>query len=154
MIPENSKGWSYRRLFADHLRGATKITLSDPYIRAFWQIRNFMEFVELVHQLTPEGEETAIHLVTKTDPEKCVEQEEALQKIQDSCTGSRVVVTFEYDGTQTFHARSITTETGWKITLDRGLDIFQRFDNSPFNLSANIQEERLTKSLEVTYMQL
>jgi len=154
VIPENSKGWSYRRLFADHLRGAAKITVSDPYIRAFWQIRNFMEFVELVHQLTPEGEETAIHLVTKTDPEKCVEQEEALQKIQDSCTGSRVVVTFEYDGTQTFHARSITTDTGWKITLDRGLDIFQRFDNSPFNLSANIQEERLTKSLEVTYMQL
>jgi ATP-dependent Lon protease len=154
VIPENSKGWSYRRLFADHLRGATKITVSDPYIRTFWQIRNFMEFVELVHQLTPEGEETAIHLVTKTDLEKCVEQEEALQKIQDSCTGSRVVVTFEYDGTQTFHARSITTDTGWKITLDRGLDVFQRFDNSPFNLSANIQEERLTKSLEVTYMQL
>jgi ATP-dependent Lon protease len=154
VIPENSKGWSYRRLFAKHLKGATKITVSDPYIRAFWQIRNFMEFVELVHQLTPEGEETAVHLVTKTDPEKCVEQEEALQKIQDSCTGSRVAVTFEYDGTQTFHARSITTDTGWKITLDRGLDIFQRFDNSPFNLSANIQEERLTKSLEVTYMQL
>jgi ATP-dependent Lon protease len=154
VIPENSKGWSYRRLFAKHLKGATKITVSDPYIRAFWQIRNFMEFVELVHQLTPEGEETAVHLVTKTDPEKCVDQEEALQKIQDSCTGSRVAVTFEYDGTQTFHARSITTDTGWKITLDRGLDIFQRFDNSPFNLSANIQEERLTKSLEVTYMQL
>jgi ATP-dependent Lon protease len=154
VIPENSKGWSYRRLFAKHLEDATKITVSDPYIRAFWQIRNFMEFVELVHQLTPEGEETAVHLVTKTDPEKCVEQEEALQKIQDSCTGSRVAVTFEYDGTQTFHARSITTDTGWKITLDRGLDIFQRFDNSPFNLSANIQEERLTKSLEVTYMQL
>jgi ATP-dependent Lon protease len=154
VIPENSKGWSYRRLFAKHLKGATKITVSDPYIRAFWQIRNFMEFVELVHQLTPDGEETAVHLVTKTDPEKCVDQEEALQKIQDSCTGSRVAVTFEYDGTQTFHARSITTDTGWKITLDRGLDIFQRFDNSPFNLSANIQEERLTKSLEVTYMQL
>lgn len=154
VIPENSKGWSYRRLFADHLRGAAKITVSDPYIRAFWQIRNFMEFVELAHQLTPEGEETSIHLITKSDSEKCIEQEESLQKIQDSCTGSRVAVTFEYDGTQTFHARSITTDTGWKITLDRGLDIFQRFDNSPLNLSANIQEERLTKSLEVTYMQL
>lgn len=154
VIPENSKGWSYRRLFADHLLGAAKITVSDPYIRAFWQIRNFMEFVELVHQLTPEGEETAIHLVTKSDQEKCVEQEEALQKIQDSCTGSRVAVTFEYDESPTFHARSVTTDTGWKITLDRGLDIFQRFDNSPFNLSANIQEERLTKLIEVTYIKI
>ncbi len=113
-----------------------------------------MEFVELVHQLTPEGEETAIHLITKSDPEKCVEQEEALQKIQDSCSGSRVAVTFEYDESSTFHARSITADHGWKITLDRGLDIFQRFDNSPLNLAANIQEERLTKSSEVTYIKI
>ena len=152
VIPENSKGWSYRRLFAEHLRGAEKITVADPYIRTFWQIRNFMEFVELVHQLTPEGEETAIHLMTKSDLEKCVEQDQNLQKILDSCTGSRVSVTFEYDNAETFHARSIATDTGWKISLDRGLDIFQKFDNSIFNLSSRVQEERLTRSLEVTYL--
>jgi ATP-dependent Lon protease len=154
VIPENSKGWSYRRLFADHLRGAGKITVLDPYVRAFWQIRNFMEFVELIHQLTPDGEETAVHLVTKSDPEKCLDQEEALRKIQDSCTGSRVAVTFEYENTPAFHARSISTDCGWKISLDRGLDIFQRFDNSRFNLSSNVQEERLTKAFEATYLQV
>jgi hypothetical protein len=28
---------------------------------------------------------------------------------------------------RSLHARSITTDTGWKISLDRGLDIFQPF---------------------------
>ncbi|MBN8460082.1 MAG: hypothetical protein J0M04_19820 [Verrucomicrobia bacterium] len=40
----------------------------DPYLRAFWQIKNFMEFVQLVHELTPEGDETKVRLVTKSDP--------------------------------------------------------------------------------------
>ena len=152
VVPENSKGFSYRRLFADHLRGARQITVLDPYVRAFWQIRNFMELVQLVHDLTPVGEETKIHLVTKSDRERCVEQDENLRKIQDSCAGSRVSVEYDYDNNDNFHARSIATDTGWKISLDRGLDIFQRYEISPFNLAASVQEERQTKAFEVTYL--
>ena len=152
VVTENSKGHSFRRLFADHLRGAREVSVQDPYIRAFWQIRNFMEFVQLVHELTPEGEETKVSLLTKSDPDHCVEQDDNLRKIQESCAGSRVVVEFDYDKSDTLHARSITTDTGWKITLDRGLDIYQRYEISPFNLSAGVQDERLTKAFEVTYI--
>lgn len=154
VVPENSKGYSFRRLFSDHLRGARQITLVDSYIRAFWQIRNFMEFVQLVHELTPEGEETTVNLLTKSDPERCVEQDENLRKVQDSCIGSRVSVGFDYDKSDSNHARSITTDHGWKISLDRGLDIFQRYEISPFSLVASVQEERLTKSFEVTYIRM
>jgi ATP-dependent Lon protease len=154
VVAENSKGFSFRRLFATHLRGARQIKLVDPYIRAFWQVRNFMEFVQLVHELTPEGEETAVTLITQSDPERCVEQDENLQKIQDSCGGSRVRVEYEYDKSDAIHARSITTDHGWKISLDRGLDIFQRYDINLFNLVAAVQEERLTKAFEVTYIQI
>jgi len=45
-----------------------------------------------------------------------------------------------------------TTDTGWKITLDRGLDIYQRYEISPFNLVAGVQDERLTKAFEITYL--
>ncbi|TGG84433.1 MAG: BREX system Lon protease-like protein BrxL, partial [Aphanocapsa feldmannii 288cV] len=48
VVPENSKGWSYRRLFGDYLRGATGIIIRDPYIRAFHQIRNLVEFLRMV----------------------------------------------------------------------------------------------------------
>ena len=52
-----------------------------------------------------------------------------------------------------FHARSIETGTGWKTGLDRGLDIFQPYDfKNPFNLANSIQEERLCKAFVVTYL--
>lgn len=152
VVAENSKNYSYRRLFSAHLRGAREITLVDPYVRAFWQVRNFMELVQLVRELTPEGDETKVRLITKSDPDRCVEQDESLRKIQESCTGSRVSVEYEYDSSDAIHARSITTDTGWKISLDRGLDIFLRYEIGHFSLAASVQEERLTKGFEVTYL--
>ena len=154
VVSENSKGYSYRRLFADHLRGAHTVIVLDPYVRAFWQIRNFMELVQLIHELTPVGDETKVRLVTKSDRDRCVEQDENLKKIQDSCAGSRVSVEYDYDNSDQFHARSITTDTGWTISLDRGLDIFQRYEISPLVLAGSVQEERLVKAFEVTYLRL
>ncbi|MFW5828442.1 MAG: MIT C-terminal domain-containing protein, partial [Alkalispirochaeta sp.] len=44
-------------------------------------------------------------------------------------------------------------DTGWKITLDRGLDIFQPFDRkNAFNLQNTIQEARRCRAFEVTYL--
>ena len=75
VVPENTKGWSYRRLFAQHLRGAGKVVVRDPYIRLFFQARNLMEFLEMVHDLVPEGDEIEVHLVTQSDLESCAKQE-------------------------------------------------------------------------------
>jgi ATP-dependent Lon protease len=149
---ENTKGVSFRGLFANHLKGARRIQLTDPYIRTFWQVRNFMEFVQVVHGITPEGEETEIKLTTTADPERPQEQLQNLQKIQESCFGSRVAVEIQMEVAGTIHARSIVTDTGWKISLDRGLDIFLRYEISPFSLAAGIQEERATRGFEVTYL--
>jgi ATP-dependent Lon protease len=152
VVPENTKGWSYRRLFAKHLRGARTITVCDPYVRLFFQARNFMEFLQAVHDLVPEGDEVAVHLKTQSDPDSCVKQEENLNQIAASFTGSRVAFTWEYDHNPNFHARSITTDTGWKITIDRGLDIFQRYETGPFSLEQAIQEARLTRGAEITFL--
>lgn len=152
VVSENSKGYTFRRLFANHLLGAHKVVLRDPYIQPFWQVRLFMELALLVHDLTPEGEETSLHLVTKTDPKNPQDQDENLRKVQETFAGSRVEVSIEYDNTASFHARSIVTDTGWKISLDRGLDIFQPYDINIFSLPAAIQEERPTKAFEVTYI--
>ncbi|MEI6314958.1 MAG: BREX system Lon protease-like protein BrxL, partial [Syntrophus sp. (in: bacteria)] len=66
-IPENARGWSYRRIFANHIQGARKITVQDPYIRMFFQVRNLMEFLQMVHELVPEGDEVEVHLITQSD---------------------------------------------------------------------------------------
>ena len=47
-----------------------------------------------------------------------------------------------------------TDGRGWKITIDRGLDIFQRFDAGAFSLEQAMQELRLTRGAEVNYVKL
>ena len=81
VVPENTKGWSYRRLFARYFKGARKITVSDPYIRHFFQARNLMELLEVIHDLVPEGDEVVVHLITQSDAETCVRQAENLNQM-------------------------------------------------------------------------
>ena len=154
VIPENTKGWSYKRLFAAHLAGAKKIAIRDPYIRLFHQARNLMEFLQMVHELVPEGDEAEVHLVTQSDMESCVKQEESLNKISEAFGGSKIAFTWELEHNPNFHARSITTDTGWKITLDRGLDMFQKFEGGAFSLEQSLQDMRLTRGGEVTYVRM
>jgi ATP-dependent Lon protease len=154
IVPENTKGWSYRRLFANHLKGARRITVNDPYVRAFFQARNVMELLQMVHEIVAEGDEVAVELVTQPDREAPSRQEENLNQMVSAFAGSRVTFSWKFDLSPNFHARSITTDTGWKITIDRGLDIFQRFETGPFSLEQAVQEARLTRGAEVTYLQL
>ena len=154
VVPENSKGWSYKRLFAPHLKGAGEITIRDPYVRMFFQVRNLMEFLQMVHEIVEEGDEVKVHLVTQSDPESCVKQEENLNQLVDSFTGSKVAFSWEFDHGTNFHARNIATDTGWKITMDRGLDIFQKYETGPFSLAQAMQEARLTRGVEVTYLKI
>lgn len=152
VVPENSRGWSYRRLFAEHLKGASEITIRDPYVRMFFQVRNLMEFLQMVHEQVDEGDEVTVHLITQSDPESCVKQEENLNLLVESFTGSKVSFSWEFDHSPNFHARNITTDSGWKITMDRGLDIFQKYETGPFSLEQAMQEARLTRGVEVTYI--
>ena len=151
-IKENQKGVSYEKLFADYLRGATKIEIVDPYIRAYHQVRNVMEFCDMLLRTRPEGEEVTVSLVTGAprEDEKREEQTGFLDELKDSLDGTGVH--FEYEVTwDGIHARSIKTDTGWKISLDRGLDIFQPPKNS-FDLGRVNPEERRCKPFEVTYI--
>ena len=152
VVPENSKGWSYRRICGDYLIGATGIIVRDPYIRAFHQIRNLVEFLRMVNEITPVGDEVTVHLITGSDPETLERQVEILGQVQDSFAGTSTPFSFEIDASPNFHARSLTTNTGWKIALDRGLDLFQRFESSLFTAAANVQEARLTKGCEISYI--
>lgn len=152
VIPESSKGWSYRRLFAENLKGARQITISDPFIRTFHQLRNVMEFLQMVHEVVPDGDEVAVNLVTQSDRDNSARQEDQLNQIVGAFGGSKVTFSWCFDQSPAFHARSITTDTGWKITIDPGLDIFQSFEDRAFSLEQALQEARLTRGVEITYL--
>ena len=150
---ENQRGISYDELFGPYLKDARKITITDPYIRLFYQTRNLMEFMETVAKHKPRDEEVAIHLITIEDEFKGYQQIENFEKIQESCATIGIEFTWEFSTDQGLHARHIVTDTGWKILLDRGLDIFQRYEmNDAFSFANKLQQHRPCKAFEVTYL--
>ena len=150
---ENQKGISYDTLLVPYLRGAGKITITDPYIRLFYQVRNLMEFLESVVKQKGQDEEIAVHLITIEDEFKGEQQKEYFEKIKESGRAVGINFSWEFDKTGTIHARHIVTDHGWKISLDRGLDIFQHYEmNDAFTFSNRLQQHRSCKAFEVTFI--
>ena len=152
---DNMKGVSYHSLFANHLRDSRKITLQDPYIRKGHQVRNLMEFLSLCYQQIPDGEEGQVHLLTvaQDDVYAREHQQELLDEIVQNFSTSKLRFTYEFVPSNSLHARSVQTDTGWKISIDRGLDIFQRSESMGFCSMTNlIQAERLCRKFEITYL--
>lgn len=150
VVPENTKGWSYARLFADVVRGAREIVVTDPDVRELHQLRNVMEFLTMVHDLVPEGDEAQVRLVTRADEQRKAEQEDSLGRIAAAFAGTRVAFSSTLAADAGGGAR-ITTDTGWTVEVDRGLDLFQRFDPGPFSVEQAIQEARLVRGAVVVY---
>lgn len=155
IFKENQKGLSFDTLLSPYLKGANGITVTDPYIRLFYQIRNFMEFLETVVKCKAPDEEISVHLITIEDEFKNEQQKEAFEKIQESAIAVGVYFTWEFDKTGTIHARHIVTNHGWKISLDRGLDIFQQYEmNNSFAFTNRLQNYRPCKAFEATYIKI
>jgi len=155
VFAENRKGVSYDKLFGPYLDGATRIVVTDPYIRFFYQIRNMMEFVEMLIRRKPAEDQIVVHLVTGPDDGNITRQRELLDSISAACTATGVDFSWAFDTSGTAHARDIVADTGWKIVLDRGLDIFQApIKTDGFSLGDRMQEQRTLKSFYVTYVRM
>lgn len=153
-IKENQKGCSFNELVLPYLRGAKKLSITDPYIRNFFQQRNLMEFLVSVVKINYPAEETEVHLVTIQDEFKGDKQEENFEKMKDSLARYGLIFTWEYDVARTIHARHIETDTGWKISLDRGLDVYQNFGGDAFDVLTYLPELRACKAYEVTFIKI
>lgn len=155
VFAENRKGVSFETLFGPYLDGATRIVVTDPYVRLFYQIRNMMEFVEMVIRRKAPEDQVSIHLVTGPHEGEIGRQRDLLDSIDEACSGTGVTFTWGFDSSSTAHARDITSDTGWKIVLDRGLDIFQSpVKKDGFSLGDRLQEHRMLKSFYVTYVKM
>ena len=139
-------GVTYEKLFASYLADAKEIIVEDPYIRTSWQVRNFAEFVTMLIDTRP-VDDLKIVLYTYEEEEKTPELIDRLDDLQDDLVNYGI--TFEYNF-RDFHDRCIKTDTGWTITLGRGLDIYEKF--SPYSVAAARQDKRKCKEFMVTYM--
>lgn len=150
---ENQKGVSFDKILGPWLDGASVITLTDPYIRVYHQMRNLMELLEVVALRRPDGEDVQFRLITAPDSDDIERQTGYLEQIRDGIAPLGVEFSWAFDGTSTIHARHLVTDSGWKILLDRGLDVFQRADlNNGFSPANRHQSFRQVKAFEVTYL--
>lgn len=97
------------------------------------------------------ADEISVKLVTKEDkPEYLQQQLLMLKAIQDGAESVGIKFNVQLD--ESIHDRSIRTDTGWKILLGRGLDIFQKGSGSQFDIGSRRQEFRQVVAFGVTYI--
>ena len=139
-------GVSYEQLFAPYMRDAKVITVEDPYIRASWQIKNFMEFALMLINTRP-VDDLKLNLVTNEEEEKIPDLIDKLDDIKDDLASYGIE--FEYK-LRDFHDRCIKTDTGWTIMLGRGLDMFEKYNT--YSIASSRQDMRKCKEFMVTFM--
>ena len=155
-LRENQRGVSYEKLFGAYLEGAHDVEIIDPYVRTFHQCRNVMELLEVVvRHFKYDAPAVNVHLVTAPDEYADSKQVEYLQRIQESVARMGVNFTWDIDTSGSLHARHLKVDDRWDILLDRGLDIWQRFDsNDAFSIEGRMPETRRVKAFELTYMRV
>jgi ATP-dependent Lon protease len=114
---EGQRGVSFDSLLVPYLRGASQITIIDPYVRTFHQVRNLMELVEGIARGKDLADEVTLKLVTvenQDGPEKLQKQYEYLVQIKQSAAVLGVIIDVEFVDSRSIHDRSITADTCWK----------------------------------------
>jgi ATP-dependent Lon protease len=73
--------------------------------------------------------------------------------VAQAAAAAGITVSWEMDQSGELHARQILTDNGWRIALDSGLDVFQRFEwNEAFSLTSRLKSFRPVKRFEVIYI--
>lgn len=149
------RGVSYETLLLPYLRGASKITITDPYIRMPHQGRNLADLLSLLAAAKDDADEIDVMLVTTEEPKAEFKHGQLLmlKSIKDASDAVGVRLGVRLD--DTIHDRRIETNHGWRIDLGKGLDIWQRPSDNPFDFGRNRQEFRLIGSaFTIHYLQI
>jgi len=149
-ILDNQTGISYQKLFASHLKGASKITLTDPYIRYPYQFRNLFEFCVMLDQLKSLDEEIDLHVITWNNDDYLDLSRSNLDEMALNVIELGINLTYALEDK---HDRHIVTDTSWKINLGRGLDIFEPFEGK-YNVAILDQEKRKCKECDITFIKI
>jgi ATP-dependent Lon protease len=148
---DNQKGVSYKNLFGEYFKGASKVTIIDPYIRLPYQIRNLVELINLIASHKQADEIVKVELITNSDENFIDESRERLKSLQDNLSPIGVDFNLQFDAD--IHDRYILIDNNWKIILGRGLDIWNK-TNGMFDIAETNQLYRTCKGFSMTVMEL
>ena len=147
-IRANQSNVSYKKLFGDYLETAKHIVITDPYIRAPFQIDNLVEFIQTARECSEHNEELSIEVHTQNGDDKVPEMIDTFDELKDELAAVGIEFSYYFDAD---HDRNICLDNGWKINLSRGLDIFEKFGR--FSLGSVRQTNRRCRAFSVTYVQ-
>jgi ATP-dependent Lon protease len=150
ILKDNQTGISYKKLFGDYLKGAHNITIQDPYIRMPYQFKNLLEFCMMLGNNKALEDEINLEIVSWNDDAFLNDSVGYFEELQESVTAIGINLTYKMEN---HHDRFIAADNGWKITLGRGLDIFEKIEGR-FNVADMDQTKRKCKSCELTYLKI
>jgi ATP-dependent Lon protease len=150
ILKDNQTGISYKKLFADYLKGAQNITIQDPYIRMPYQFKNLLEFCMMLGNIKAIEDEINLEIVSWNDEAYLEDSVSYFEELQESVAEIGINLTYRMEN---HHDRFIAADNGWKITLGRGLDIFEKIEGR-FNVADMDQTKRKCKSCEMTFLRL
>lgn len=150
ILTDNQTGVSYKKLFANYLRGAENITIQDPYIRMYYQFKNLLEFCIMLGNNKDPEDQINLEVVTWNQDEYMEDSRSSLEELAQNVESIGINFTYRFEH---HHDRFIAADNGWKITLGRGLDIFEKIEER-FSVADIDQTKRKCKSCEMTYFNI
>jgi ATP-dependent Lon protease len=148
ILKDNQTGISYKKLFGSYLKGANHLTIQDPYIRMPYQFKNLFEFCVMLGNNKDPEMEIELEVVTWNTEEFMPNTISFFEELQTNVLDLGINLVFKFENN---HDRFIDANNGWKITLGRGLDIFEKTEGR-FNVADMDQSRRKCKACEITYI--
>lgn len=145
-----SIGHSMPDILLPYLFDAGEIRIRDPYLRQPYQIRNVHEILLQLIQNADAAKLPRVFIETCASNEDVYrdKQEATLEQLQQSWGQFGIVI--DWSIVDSFHDRSITTDTGWVIDLGRGLDVYENFTwSSPFDPRIALPHLRRTREITI-----
>lgn len=147
-LQPDDTGVSYRELFGQYLNSSSSISIVDPWLKSFRQIRLLGEFLECVASESREGERVTITLTTSLANETdgwAMGQVKALLDMKEKFSPRGIDLSVKFD--ESIHDRWMQTEK-WTILLGKGLDIWE--SSSCYRLPQ--LERPISKQTAITYI--
>ena len=91
-----------------------------------------------------------LELVTWNNEEYIEDSKNSLEELAQNIQSIGINLTYRFEN---HHDRFIAADNGWKITLGRGLDIFEKIEEK-FSIADLDQTKRKCKACEVTYLKI
>ena len=104
----------------------------------------------MLSNLKAPDEEIQLEVVSWNTEDRIADSVSNFEELKESTADIGIQLTYRFEN---LHDRSIYADNGWKISLGRGLDIFDRIEGK-FNIADLDQTKRKCKACDITYLRI